>query len=278
MDNRTENKKNGKKNIIIAIIVCIMIATAAVIIISVNPDNENDGHTDDGSQSESIQETLEAQTNNDGEEIASALTVPDPTSLDVEEIVGYGAKTSQITLNTSDIEIKSVGVYSGTFIEDGSDEAVANVAALIVTNKSDRMLQIGIIEFQVNESETATFQISNLPAGTSVLVMEQNCREYDEEDDYSYGEASTGFTEQNLYEDMFSVSGEDGELTLTNNTDTTYSTVYVYYKYIQSGGAYLGGITYRTPFENVEPGDTVNAVANHYTESSSVITLVTYAE
>lgn len=40
---------------------------------------------------------------------------------------------------------------------------------------------------------------------------------------------------------------------------------------MQIGGAYLGGITYRTPFENVGAGKEAEAVAAHFNPDSSQI-------
>ena len=54
--------------------------------------------------------------------------------------------------------------------------------------------------------------------------------------------------------------------------------MYVYYKYVQLGGAYLGGITYRTPFENVPANGEVEAIAAHFNPESSQIMAVQILE
>lgn len=244
----------------------------------------DDGGSDDGSDDKAAEDETVVMSEEFADEtpmldefgdiIADGLVVPSATSLNANYISGYQATTSDISNSNEQIAIRSVGMYTGVFIEDGSDEVVSNVAALLVVNLSDEMLQIAIIEFEVAEGETATFQVTNLPSGCATLVMEQNAREYSSDDDYSFAEVSTGFITQELYSDIFSISGEDGTLYLTNNSDETYDVVYVYYKYVQTGGLYLGGITYRTPFEDVEPGETVEALAAHYFINSSLLTLV----
>ena len=50
----------------------------------------------------------------------------------------------------------------------------------------------------------------------------------------------------------------------------------MYYKYAQQGGLYLGGITYRCKFENVEVGATIEVDANHFFKDTSVILMVDY--
>lgn len=193
-----------------------------------------------------------------------------------DENVDSGDSTApKIALSDPNLTVEAIGSYSGNFLEDGSDEPTANVAAMLITNNSDQMLQIAEITFQVNDTETASFKVTDLPAGTSTLVLEANKREYSEEDSYTYGETATGYMEQpSLEEDKFDLVTEDGKITLKNKTDESYAKVYVYYKYVQLGGAYLGGITYRTPFENVPAGGEVEAVAAHFNPESSKIMAV----
>ena len=211
------------------------------------------------------------------------IVKPGKDTLDVSKIQGYSAKVGdsdkndnsketekaeQIVLSDSNLTVESIGAYSGSFIEDGSDEATKNVTAMLITNNSDQMLQVALIDFQVNSNETASFKVTNLPAGTSTLVLESNKREFSDKD----GNAATGYMDQpTLEEDKVELKTENGKITLKNKTDKELKTVYVYYKYMQIGGAYLGGITYRTPFENVGAGKEAEAVAAHFNPDSSQI-------
>lgn len=224
---------------------------------------------------------------------------PGVNTLDIEKIQGFTSSTAfnasesaegdvadstdktapTITLSDSNLVVEAIGSYSGNFIEDGSDEPTANVAAMLVTNNSNQMLQIAEITFQINESETAVFKVTDLPAGTAVLVLEQNKREFKLEDSYTYGETASGYMEQpTLEEEKFELTTEKGKIILKNKTDQSYDKVYVYYKYTQIGGAYFGGITYRTPFENVPAGGEVEAVASHFNPNSSKIMAVQIQE
>lgn len=212
---------------------------------------------------------------------------PGKDTLDASKIQGYSAKVGdsdkkddskdtekaeQIVLSDSNLTVESIGAYSGSFIEDGSDEATKNVTAMLITNNSDQMLQVALIDFQVNSNETASFKVTNLPAGTSTLVLESNKREFSDNDTYTYGNAATGYMDQpTLEEDKVELKTENGKITLKNKTDKELKRVYVYYKYVQIGGAYFGGITYRTPFENVGAGKEAEAVAAHFNPDSSQI-------
>lgn len=303
MRKRRRRKKiqNKKRNIIISVIVLFVVLAVATTVFFVT------GAGRQGSQ-EGFYELKEGENPEDVEiQVKSSedYVEPDKGTLDMDKIQGFTAAgenvlsstdtteddtdsksdskdseqdssaVSDITLADSNLTVEAVGSYSGNFLEDGSDEPTANVAAMLITNNSDKMLQIAEISFQVNEKDTAVFKVTDLPAGTSTLVLESNKREFSEEDAYTYGETATAYIEQpSLEEDKFELETEDGKITLKNKTDKSYEKVYVYYKYVQIGGAYLGGITYRTPFENVPAGGEAEAVAAHFNPESSKIMAV----
>lgn len=294
-------KKLRRRNIVTAILILIAVAVGAVcIVFAVVRQGEHDkGYHEitDMDDLEDIQ--IRVKSSEDYVE-------PDKGTLDIAKIQGFTASgvgsaasdgetpgedpaarsdseegTSSdsaapaVTLSDPNLTVEAIGSYSGNFLEDGSDEPTANVAAMLITNNSDQMLQIAEITFQVNKKDTAVFKVTDLPAGTSTLVLESNKREFSEEDAYTYGETATAYIEQpSLEEDKFELETEDGKITLKNKTDKSYEKVYVYYKYVQIGGAYLGGITYRTPFENVPAGGEAEAVAAHFNPESSKIMAV----
>lgn len=301
---RSRNMRRKKKNQRIIIISVIVVVVAIIIGVIAFIFGGNSGSSDKG-----YHEVKEGEDISDIQaEVKSSedYVEPDKGTLDIEKIQGFTASgagsaaadgetsdedsdaqsnsqgetssdstASEITLSDPNLTVEAIGSYSGNFLEDGSDEPTANVAAMLITNNSDQMLQIAEITFQVNDTETASFIVTDLPAGTSTLVLEANKREYSEEDSYTYGETATGYMEEpTLEEDKFELVTEDGKITLKNKTDQSYDKVYVYYKYVQLGGAYLGGITYRTPFENVPAGGEVEAVAAHFNPESSKIMAV----
>lgn len=262
----SENKKKTKKVVLlVGVIIIVIIGILLALKLTKNDSKEK------------------SATEADAYEIVK----PGKDTLDVSKIQGYSAKVGdsdknddsketekaeQIVLSDPNLTVESIGAYSGSFIEDGSDEATKNVTAMLITNNSDQMLQVALIDFQVNSNETASFKVTNLPAGTSTLVLESNKREFSDKDTYTYGNAATGYMDQpTLEEDKVELKTENGKITLKNKTDKELKTVYVYYKYMQIGGAYLGGITYRTPFENVGAGKEAEAVAAHFNPDSSQI-------
>lgn len=145
-------KQKKKLGIIIAVAVAIIVVGVVILFaLKVN-------------KSSSQKETKES---NEYE-----IVKPGKDTLDADKIKGYSAKVGvedkkekaeQIVLSDSNLTVESIGAYSGSFIEDGSDEATKNVTAMLITNNSDQMLQVALIDFQVNSNETASFKVTNLP-------------------------------------------------------------------------------------------------------------------
>ena len=274
-------KQKKKLGIIIAIVAAVLVV-GVIIFFALKPNGINS--QEETSEEKGYHELADGENPADIDvkvKSSNDFVEPGKDTLDVSKIQGYSAKvgvedktekSEQIVLSDSNLTVESIGAYSGSFIEDGSDEATKNVTAMLITNNSDQMLQVALIDFQVNSNETASFKVTNLPAGTSTLVLESNKRECSDKDTYTEGNAATGYMDQpTLEEDKVELKTENGKITLKNKTDKELKTVYVYYKYMQIGGAYLGGITYRTPFENVGAGKEAEAVAAHFNPDSSQI-------
>lgn len=280
-------KQKKKLGIIIAIVAAVLVV-GVMIFFALKPNGINS--QEETSDEKGYHELADGENPADIDvkvKSSNDFVEPGKDTLDASKIQGYSAKVGdsdkkddsketekaeQIVLSDPNLTVESIGAYSGSFIEDGSDEATKNVTAMLITNNSDQMLQVALIDFQVNSNETASFKVTNLPAGTSTLVLESNKREFSDKDTYTYGNAATGYMDQpTLEEDKVELKTENGKITLKNKTDKELKTVYVYYKYMQIGGAYFGGITYRTPFENVGAGKEAEAVAAHFNPDSSQI-------
>ena len=280
-------KQKKKLGIIIAIVAAVLVV-GVIIFFALKPNGINS--QEETSEEKGYHELADGENPADIDvkvKSSNDFVKPGKDTLDASKIQGYSAKVGdsdkndnsketekaeQSVLADSKLTVESIGAYSGSLMEDGSDEATKNRTAMLITNNSDQRLQVALIDFQVNSNETASFKVTNLPAGTSTLVLESNKREFSDKDTYTYGNAATGYMDQpTLEEDKVELKTENGKITLKNKTDKELKTVYVYYKYMQIGGAYLGGITYRTPFENVGAGKEAEAVAAHFNPDSSQI-------
>lgn len=177
------------------------------------------------------------------------------------------------TIASTGMTIKNIGQYTGSFVEDGSDKSVSNVLSIVVTNTSGKDLQYGEIKLKAG-SKTATFKLTNIPSGKSVLALETNGMKYSSGTNYTYAEATYAQTNMPMNSSKVSVSTADSKVTIKNISGKDLGTVYVYYKNLDKSGAYLGGITYRVKFENVKSGDTLTQSTKHFSKSNSKIIMV----
>ncbi len=174
---------------------------------------------------------------------------------------------------TTGMQIKSIGQYSGDFVEDGSDKSVSNVLSIVVTNKSNKDLQYGEIKLNAG-GKTATFKVTNVPSGKSVLALETSGMKYSSSTNYTYADATYAQTDMPMNSNKISVSTDNTKVTIKNIAGKDLGTVYVYYKNLDKSGAYLGGITYRVKFENVKKGEILSQTTKHFSISNSKIVMV----
>ena len=177
------------------------------------------------------------------------------------------------TIASTGMTIKNIGQYTGSFVEDGSDKSVSNVLSIVVTNTSSKDLQYGEIKLKAG-SKTATFKLTNIPSGKSVLALETSGMKYSSGTNYTYAEATYAQTNMSMNSSKVSLSTADSKVTIKNISGKDLGTVYVYYKNLDKSGAYLGGITYRVKFENVKSGDTLTQSTKHFSKSNSKIIMV----
>lgn len=188
-----------------------------------------------------------------------------------------GSKSMSLpyTIASTGMKIKSIGKYSGEFVEDGSDKKISNVLSIVVTNTSNKDLQYGEIKLKVNGDKTATFKLTNIPAGKSVLALESNSMKYSSSASYKYADATyANVDSMPMNSNKVKVSTSDSKVTIKNTSGKDLGTVYVYYKNLDKSGAYLGGITYRVKFDNVKKGDTLSQNTKHFSKSNSKIVMV----
>lgn len=133
--------------------------------------------------------------------------------------------------------------YDGPFWEDGTNEEVSNVAALVIENQGGLLIAGGAVILEIGK-ERQIFELSFLPPGGSVLVLEKDRKLYSHQSPVT----CYGWTKEEYPENPGLVSVETiglGGLTLTNHTGTTVPNIQVHYKnYDSEMGMFLGGITY----------------------------------
>ena len=145
--------------------------------------------------------------------------------------------------------------YDGPFWEDGSNEEVSGVAALVVENQGGLLVSSGAVILELGK-DRMVFELSFLPPGGRVLVLEKDRKPYSHQTPIT----CYGWTQEEYPENPGLVSVESvglSGLTLTNHTGCTVPGVEVQYKnYDQESGMFLGGISYCLMEKDLMPRET----------------------
>lgn len=161
--------------------------------------------------------------------------------------------------------------YSGVFYEDGKNEEVENVAAILVENRSEDFLEKATITYDAS-GETATFVVTALPAGKKCWVLEQNRMPMTDSEKFKFLDCVTAFRKgTSLEPNIMDVDVKDDVLTVTNKTEDAIYSVCVYYKNTHDDGNFLGGITYLISIEEIASGESRAKRAGHYNQSSEIV-------
>lgn len=176
--------------------------------------------------------------------------------------------------------ITEVGSYAGIYMEDGSDEIVTDVMMLVLENTAEKDLQMAKIQL-VYSDFTAEFEVTSLPSGESVVLLEKNRHATAKEEIQSAKATDIVFFDKtlSLQKDRLNVEGNDSTISVTNITKTDISdNIYLYYKNSAKGMLY-GGITYRVCINGgIVAGETAKILTEHYTPDGSRILWITCGE
>ena len=149
-----------------------------------------------------------------------------------ENTVTVGGISLPYNIEKKNMEILSIGQYSGKFLEDGSDTDKENILAIVVKNTSDKVIDYGEITMKISgKSGTLKFKVTNLKPGASALVMESSGEvEFNTQDRYIYvGSNSNTIKSTSLKEDEVAITTKGNKITVENLTDKNINKVYVYY-------------------------------------------------
>ena len=174
------------------------------------------------------------------------------------------------------LKIGDVGSYTGLFFEDGTDEPVSGIIMILVTNESDRTLQYAQITLTNDKGETAQFDLSTVPPGASVVVLEKNRLPFSQ----GFGNARTEnvvfFPEEpSLHTDRLQFQPYQGALNITNiSGEDITGDIQIFYKN-SAADVYYGGITYMVRIKGgLKAGQLQQLMPSHFSAGSSEILFV----
>lgn len=195
--------------------------------------------------------------------IISNADAPVTGVADISKLEGYTEGTVEgfngsYYIPDTDLEIISVGSYSGRYVEDLSFDPCEDLLALVVRNTSESIISYSSFSVNGSDDTMCYFTPTNLRPGCSALVLAGD-KETKFSDIKSF-EASSGMQvfikELTMLDGTVGVSYLDGKFVVTNLTNQNLGSVYIRYKFITGANAYFGGVTCSTNIDNVEPYET----------------------
>lgn len=181
------------------------------------------------------------------------------------------AQMPEVSASSADLYCLEFNSFSGVFVEDGKNEKVSDIAAILVENRADVFLDRATITYKYAE-KTATFVVTGLPAGEKCWVMEANKMKIDGNQSFEFLDCVSAFKEDAILStDKISVATDDNALTVTNTSQEILKNICVYYKNTNDDGNYLGGITYMVAFDELAPGESLTKESGHFSDSSKIV-------
>lgn len=179
-----------------------------------------------------------------------------------------------------DLELQGVGRYAGFYIEDGTNDPVSNTLMIRIKNTGEMDLQLARLSLTYSDF-TAQFEITNLPAGRSVVVLEKNRHAYTDENHLSVALSDIVFFEEQMdvSDQTYEITGLPGAINIKNCSASDISgDISVYYKYIADDELY-GGITFRAKIEGgLQSGEIRQAASSHFDPDQCIILSVNIGE
>lgn len=179
-----------------------------------------------------------------------------------------------------DLELQGVGRYAGLYLEDGSNDPVSDILMIKIKNTGEKDLQLARLSLTYSEF-TAQFEITNLPAGRSVVVLEKNRHAYTDESHLSVAISDIVFFEKQMDVSVqtYEITGLPGAINLKNCSASDISgDIYVYYKFIADDELY-GGITFRAKIEGgLQSGEIRQVNSGHFDPNHCIILSVNTGE
>lgn len=161
-----------------------------------------------------------------------------------------------VSLLHNSVDVLSVGVYSGDFIENGKNETAESTVFAALKNNGEKALRL--LEFEISDGETGySFSVTSFLPGAELTVLEKNGKTAKN----GLKAKSINITNVEFFdelpstnEDIFSVSCAKNRLEVKNLSDTDISDGCIYLKRF-SDGVYFGGITYRIKTGEIKAGE-----------------------
>ena len=279
--NKQEAKKQNKDRAIVGVLLAVLILAAVIAVVVLlatggfsrrDAEPQPDAATPtEENELPVIDATGEPAEATEAQRIEIPFEIPGFTLLQEAEV---GA------LDGSELELLGVGRYTGDYFEDGSDEPVEDVYAVVLRNNGQDWVDFAAITMSCG-GRTLSFELSALPGTTSAIVLEAGRAVWTEGD--VCGNPHAVITEDTAthrfdFQEDFALFPSDGVINLQNLSGKDFrNDVLVYYKNFDYG-LFLGGITYLARFSGLENEEIGQSIQSHYSDARSMILYLCYDE
>lgn len=214
--------------------------------------------------------------------IISNDNAPVDGDAEIESLTGYTEDADQkfvelpFAVDDIGVEIVSVGKYTGPFTDNGTNDAVEDVLAVVVRNTTDQVVSFSTFTVNYAPEKFCTFSPTNLPANQSALVFTvSEPVKYEDVKQFKITDSMSVLADGlPMIEDIVGVDFVDGQFIITNKTGDDIGDVYVRYKNCVEGNAYLGGITFSVVAMDMTAYETRKVDAKDFDPETSVIIAV----
>lgn len=174
-------------------------------------------------------------------------------------------------LEDGKLEVNSLFQFSGQNPDCGEEDG-ENIASLEVVNKSGQHLANAKITVTLESGAELRFEITDLPAGQSVMVFEKNNTSYETSDKCITVEDTAEFEETTaLMEDRLAVDVQETSVTLTNTSDEDLTNLLLHCHCFVDD-TYFGGLTYSYSVESIPAGQSITVQADEcYLGTAAVV-------
>ncbi|MBE6917224.1 MAG: hypothetical protein E7470_04905 [Ruminococcaceae bacterium] len=173
----------------------------------------------------------------------------------------------------SGLVVEEMVSYTGTFYEDGSDEPVRDVAALMLYNPQEKTVRFGAVALE-QEGKQLYFFAYCLPPGGRCLILEKQRSAYRESSVTDCRELSIRWQRYDLQSEQVRYVGFGENLTVVNHSPQRRSITVWYKHYDHEKACYLGGVAYSAYYFMVAPQEQRGLTPSHYHAGSSKVVAV----
>ena len=210
-----------------------------------------------------------------GTEAPVETSIPAAETAETQALIQEGEAFHPINLGYG-VSLEQVSKYTGIYMEDGSDQMVSGVMMILVTNTGEDDIQLMHIEVAYPE-DSYHFQLTNLPAGSSMVLLELSRKPVPEGIPQSAIASNVVQFQENMTVDrsVYEISGAAGMMNVKNISGADIEgDIYVYYKY-KMQDVFYGGITFRVTISGgLKAGEIRQIMASHFNPDNCQVIMV----